>query len=253
MTRPVIISLFEYTGTMLRPWADAGYTCFAYDLQHEGTSFEPSTVHPAGGIWFMQWDADDQSQWEYLIDVHSHDDVQMVFSFPPCTDLAVSGAAHWAKKREANPNFQRLAADRAVNTVSFARFLGAPFMIENPVGALVHHLGKSNHSFHPYEYGGYIGSDEAAHPLWPDYIANYDAYPKKTLLWVGNGFTMPVKLPVACPVGYSTQHLKLGGKSEKTKNIRSATPRGFARAVFEANQNKALPVTLGRLFHAMAE
>lgn len=31
----------------------------------------------------------------------------------------------------------------------------------------------------------------------------------------------------------------LGGKSDRTKNIRSATPRGFARAVFEANN----PVT----------
>jgi hypothetical protein len=29
--------------------------------------------------------------------------------------------------------------------------------------------------------------------------------------------------------------MKLGGKSMRTKNIRSATPRGFARAVYEAN------------------
>jgi len=32
--------------------------------------------------------------------------------------------------------------------------------------------------------------------------------------------------------------LKLGGKSAKTKNIRSATPRGFAIAVMAANTNK---------------
>lgn len=36
--------------------------------------------------------------------------------------------------------------------------------------------------------------------------------------------------------GYSTQHLKLGGKSQRTKDIRSATPRGFAIAVYEANK-----------------
>lgn len=46
---------------------------------------------------------------------------------------------------------------------------------------------------------------------------------------------MPDKLPVPVPEGYSTQHLKLGGKSERVKNIRSATPRGFAEAVFHAN------------------
>jgi hypothetical protein len=34
----------------------------------------------------------------------------------------------------------------------------------------------------------------------------------------------------------SPQWGKLGGKSLKTKNIRSATPRGFARAVYLANQ-----------------
>lgn len=36
-------------------------------------------------------------------------------------------------------------------------------------------------------------------------------------------------------VTLSDQHKKLGGRSLKTKNIRSATPRGFAQAVFEAN------------------
>lgn len=36
--------------------------------------------------------------------------------------------------------------------------------------------------------------------------------------------------------GDSTQYKKLGGKSLKTKNIRSATPRGFARAVYQANK-----------------
>ena len=60
-----------------------------------------------------------------------------------------------------------------------------------------------------------------------------DAYPKKTHLWTGNGFELPTKMPVDEPKGYSPQHTKLGGKSLKTKNIRSATPRGFAAAVFE--------------------
>ena len=46
---------------------------------------------------------------------------------------------------------------------------------------------------------------------------------------------MPEKKPVEVDNGYSDQHKKLGGKSLKTKNIRSATPREFAQAVFEAN------------------
>jgi len=43
--------------------------------------------------------------------------------------------------------------------------------------------------------------------------------------------------PVEPETGHSRQHLKLGGKSMKTKNIRSATPRGFAQAVFNANNS----------------
>jgi hypothetical protein len=51
---------------------------------------------------------------------------------------------------------------------------------------------------------------------------------------------MPAKDPVACEnYGSSTQHRKLGGKSMKTKNIRSATPRGFAEAVYQANHYRS--------------
>jgi hypothetical protein len=46
---------------------------------------------------------------------------------------------------------------------------------------------------------------------------------------------MPWTDPVEPEQGHSRQHLKLGGKSMKTKNIRSATPRGFAKAVYEFN------------------
>jgi hypothetical protein len=46
---------------------------------------------------------------------------------------------------------------------------------------------------------------------------------------------MPEPIPVQPELGFSRQHTQLGGKSLKTKNIRSATPRGFSRAVFLAN------------------
>ena len=113
--------------------------------------------------------------------------------------------------------------------------IGCPYFVENPVSVLSTKWRKSDYRFHPYEYGGYIPYGEAQHPLWPEYIAPQDAYPKKTCLWTGNGFVMPTKVPVEPKKGYSKQHLKLGGKSARTKNIRSATPRGFARAVMEAN------------------
>jgi hypothetical protein len=157
-------------------------------------------------------------------------------AFPVCTDLAVSGAAHFERKRQIDPDFQKKAAWNAMICSSFFSKLRVPFFIENPVSVLSTLWRKPDHMFNPYEYGGYIPEDEAEHPVWPEYIAPRDAYPKKTCLWVGGGFKMPVPKPVVVEAGYSTQHRKLGGKSMKTKNIRSATPRGFAQAVFEANK-----------------
>jgi len=157
-------------------------------------------------------------------------------AFPVCTDMAVSGAAHFERKRQADPDFQKKAAGYAMLASSIFTKLMNRFFIENPVSVLSTLWRKPDYMFHPYEYGGYIPEDEAEHPTWPDYIAPRDAYPKKTCLWTGGGFRMPVRIPVAVEAGYSTQHRKLGGKSMKTKNIRSATPRGFAQAVFEANK-----------------
>jgi hypothetical protein len=111
-----------------------------------------------------------------------------------------------------------------------------PWGAENPVSVLSTIWRKSDYTFHPYEYGGYL-TDDDRHPIYPDYIKPRDAYPKKTCIWGGNGFVMPGKKKVDVQPGYSDQHKKLGGKSIKTKNIRSATPRGFARAVFLANAN----------------
>jgi len=157
-------------------------------------------------------------------------------AFPVCTDLAVSGAAHFKRKEEANPGFQDKAAQHAIDCEHLFTNLGCPYFIENPVSVLATKWRKPDYSFHPYEYGEYIPDDEAEHPRWPDYIAPKDAYTKKTCLWTSKSFRMPHRLPTCKPNGYSAQHLKLGGKSKRTKDIRSATPRGFATAVYEFNR-----------------
>ena len=33
-----VISLYDYTGEALKPWAEAGYTCHAFDIQHDMVS-----------------------------------------------------------------------------------------------------------------------------------------------------------------------------------------------------------------------
>ena len=238
----IVISLYDYTGEALKPWAEAGYQCFAYDIQHKVERIEMFEV--GGSIHYIHADLHKLS----TLDAISHSlygkEVTFAMAFPVCTDMAVSGAAHFKRKRERDPLFQRKAANYAIWCAELFQALDCPYFIENPVSVLSTLWRKPDYSFHPYEYGGYIDPEQAEHPKWPDYIAPMDAYPKKTCLWTGGGFVMPDISPVEPETGHSRQHLKLGGKSMKTKNIRSATPRGFAQAVFNSN-NSTMQSLLG--------
>lgn len=231
----IVISLYDYTGEAVKPWAERGYTCFCYDIQHDGVK---RVEYPMGGsITFARMDLYHPSSMAILERVFSKKNVVFAQAFPVCTDMAVSGARHFAKKALLNPDFQTEAADKARVAGWLFDNLGCPYYIENPVSVLSTLWRKPNHTFNPFEYGGYIPESKAHHPLYPDHIADRDAYSKKTCLWTGNGFTMPRKLPVACDsMGASQQYKKLGGKSTKTKNIRSATPRGFAEAIYQTHK-----------------
>ena len=243
MSKGIVLSLYDFTGEALRPWAEAGYTCHAFDIQHTGTQpdFENTQFFAGGGsITYRKADLHQQATYQALLQEFGDNGDLVVFgmAFPVCTDMAVSGAAHFKAKAERNPSFQMDAVGYARDCAFFFEVLGVPYFIENPVSVLATQWRKPDHRFHPYEYGEYLDDHEAVHPRWPDYIADRDAYTKKTCLWTGGGFVMPTKIPTCKPTGYSTQHLKLGGKSQRTKDIRSATPRGFAKAVCEFNKRE---------------
>ena len=234
-----IISLYDFTGEALRPWAEAGHTCYAYDIQHPAAEEWQMEWFPSGGsIHYIHADLHKPETFAELLRDHGDDGglTTLGMAFPVCTDMAVSGAAHYKRKAEIDPDFQNKAANYAIMCADFFEALGCAYFIENPVSVLASKWRKPDHYFHPYEYGGYIPYSKAEHPRWPEYIAPFDAYPKKTCLWTGGGFVMPEKVSVEVEKGYSTQHRKLGGKSQRTKDIRSATPRGFAIAVCQANR-----------------
>ncbi len=243
-----IISLFDKSGIMLQPWADAGHNCYAFDNDtYEGQYNNVNYVHfnlecllysPLITITelidWMTGKFDGHKAPENIPDI--------IFSFTPCTDLSVSGARHFEAKRNKDPEFQLKAMQLFRTADRLAKICGdVPWITENPVSVAATMWRKSNEYYHPYEYGGYLPENDI-HPKWPEYIPPRDAYPKKTGAWYGNGFIMPKKKPVK-PVhsgndnfaNCSQSFTKLGGKSAKTKEIRSLTPRGFAQAVFEAN------------------
>lgn len=140
--------------------------------------------------------------------------VHGILAAPPCTHFSGSGAQYWPAKDADGRTHEALAVVDACLRVIWAN---QPqwWCLENPVGRLTHYLGKPTMYFHPWEYG--------------------DAYTKKTCLW--GTFTEPVRTPVE-PIRSNAQGSwvqSLGGSSERTKRLRSATPAGFARAFFEAN------------------
>ena len=232
-----VISLYDYTGEALKPWAEAGYTCHAFDIQHDEASLI-DFFEGGGSISFRKADLHDHKNLNAIHSTFADKPVAFGMAFPVCTDMAVSGAAWFKKKAEVDPFFQEAAVSYAIWCDRLFNSLHVPYFIENPVSVLATKWRKPDHTFHPYEYGGYIAKNDARHPRWPDYIADRDAYTKKTCLWTGGGFVMPTKIPTCKPTGYSTQHKKLGGKSQRTKDIRSATPRGFAKAICEFNKRE---------------
>jgi hypothetical protein len=98
-----------------------------------------------------------------------------------------------------------------------ADWSGAPYCVENPVGALTKHHREPDYYFQPWEYG--------------------EMYQKKTCLWVGNGFVMPEAEYITKPEGVK-EKIWLAAPSDDRQDIRSETPEKFARAVFQVNYSE---------------
>lgn len=231
----IIYSMFDGSGLMVQPWAEAGHTCYCFnydDANHGNYSKHQAKVqHP--NIHYINVWIDDG--FPFYIARAGIDAPDIVFSFPPCDNLAVSGSRHFARKLKENPICQIEAVAAAKAAHHLADVFGVPYMIENPVSVMSSIWRKPDYIFNPCEYGGYLAEDDS-HPFFPDVIPARDAYNKKTCLWTGNGFVMPDKRPVDAHSGANPGWEKLGGKSARTKMIRSLTPRGFACAVYEENK-----------------
>lgn len=211
--KKLIISVYDYTGKWAEPYIQAGYPVMLWDKKIEGCILEG---------------------FSYLIQLIEETGLR-VYGFlfaPPCTDTAVSGAQWWKEKDKPTKGYEPF-----INTTEFsiALFLSCLHMVdlfnpffwalEQPVGRveqLVPELKPYRKMvFNPCDYG--------------------DPYTKKTVLY-GNFNTNLIKSPVAPEyiIWAGKKFPKIwagtGGKSEKTKAIRSATPVGFANAFFKANQ-----------------
>lgn len=118
-------------------------------LGHEAYSNDILQTSGNNPEWHLQGDVRD---YLYL-------DWDLIIAFPPCTDLASSGAA-WFEKKRANGT-QKASIEFFM---LFTNLKCPKVVIENPVGIMSSHYRKPDQIIQPYEYG--------------------DPYEKRTCLWL---------------------------------------------------------------------
>ncbi|WP_426106341.1 PLxRFG domain-containing protein [Massilia sp. TSP1-1-2] len=198
--RKIVLSLFDLSGEWSKPWEEAGYQVYRFDIQDDP---QVGDVNNFSSDFFGDWFGDFDG-----LDVHA------ILAATPCTDFAVSGARHFAAKDMDGRTVASVKlVHQTMNTIEY--FKPAVWALENPVGRIesLGGLPPWRLSFDPNHLG--------------------DSYTKKTLLWGRFNADLPIA-PVE-PTEGSKMHKLYGGKSMATKNARSVTPEGFSYGFFMAN------------------
>lgn len=189
----------EYSGVMRDAFIRAGHDAVSCDLLPSDSDFGP---HYQGDIFDVKFESFD-----------------LMIAHPPCTDLAVSGARHFAAKR---------ADGRQQAALKFVRaLLEAPvprIALENPVSIISSQIRKPEQIIQPWMFG---------HPET-----------KATCLWLKN-------LPPLEETDNVYEHMLTLPKAERNRvhymspgperwKLRSTTYAGIAEAM--AQQWGSLPV-----------
>lgn len=128
----------------------------------------------------------------------------MIIAFPPCTDLCVSGAKHFARKRLDG------SQARSIEFFMMFAFNKCPLIaIENPVGIMSSNFRKPNQIIQPWQFGhGEV---------------------KSTCLWLKG---LPKLIPTDVVNGRDQRIWRLS-PSENRAKLRSKTFPGIAAAMAE--------------------
>jgi hypothetical protein len=215
-----ILSLCDFSGNWSLPYIGKGYLVLRIDPKHKGKLVQM----PDGGFSLGLYVEEAASSNLSILE----EEVHGILAAPPCTDFASSGARTWAEKDldgRTQKSIRLVEACLAIINRAKPTF----WALENPVGRiakLIPSLGKPTLIFHPHLYADWTSN------------STMEAYTKKTCLWGKFNPNLPRASIEPITIGGKVggyMHLKFGGKSEKTKTIRSTTPLGFAYAFAEAN------------------
>jgi hypothetical protein len=189
----------EYSGVVRDAFTKAGHYAMSCDL----LPTDAPGLHHQGDVLPLL-----SQGWDLLI------------AFPPCTHLAVSGAAHFAAKKASGVQDQALDFVRQLLNAPIPRIA-----LENPISIISSHIRKPDQIIQPYDFGHDVS--------------------KRTCLWLKG---LPKLVPTAyveprlvtTPSGKTAKrwgnqcdnfgHDKLPPSPDRWK-LRSATHQGIADAM----------------------
>lgn len=177
----------EESQTVCKAFRDRGHEAYSCDL------LPCSGGHPE---WHKQGDVFEQCFTPF--DRH-YNIWDLVIAFPPCTDLAVSGA-RWFKDKDQRPSVD-----------FFLRFtqLKCKWAIENPIGIMSTHYRKPDQIIQPWQFG--------------------HGETKATCLWLEG---LPKLQPTNIVEGREQRIWKMAPSADRAKQ-RSKTFDGIAKAMAE--------------------
>lgn len=141
---PRVLVACEYSATVRDAFRARGIDAWSCDIL-------PTEGDPA---WHIQ------DSISHVLTSHRHGLWDLMIAHPPCTDLAVSGARHFAEK---------IADGRQGLALDFVRMLMAANIdrkaIENPVSVISSHIRKPDQTIQPWQFGH---GETKATCLWLD-------------------------------------------------------------------------------------
>jgi len=122
-----ILIACEYSGTVRDAFRALGHDAISCDLlptEREGPHYQGSVLDVLNDGW------------------------DMMVAHPPCTHLAVSGAAHFAKKRASGVQDEALDFVRLLLNAPIAKIA-----LENPISIISSRIRKPDQIVHPWQFG----------------------------------------------------------------------------------------------------
>jgi site-specific DNA-cytosine methylase len=173
----------EYSGTVRDAFAARGHYAMSCDIlptDAPGNHYEGDVRDVLGDGW------------------------DLMVAHPPCTHLAVSGARHFAAKRESGVQDEALDFVRVLLDASIPRIA-----LENPVSIISSRIRKPDQIIHPWQFG--------------------HGETKATCLWLKG---LPQLAPTDIVDGREARVHRLPPSADRWK-LRSTTYRGIAAAMAE--------------------